>query len=170
MSSATDTGRLHIDSENNRVDVIVEKSLYPLDAIYGAAYVFVDRCYLLLDAPDATTVKVSLSGREALEAEALRALAGEFANELLAQAWRRRVVEQNQPVIEAVAARALAGSLATPPLDNLDRIDFSADAFDDPLGIAVPWEEKYGKQTGETDAADAADRSQSSGEEKADRE
>lgn len=138
-----------VDPENNRVNVLFERGLYPLDAVYGAAYIFIDRCFVLLDAPSATHIKVELTGREPLDPGALRDLAGEFGNELLAQTWRRQVTQQNMPIIEAVAARALAGSTEPAGADDFDDIEFSDDAFDDPLGIAVPWEEKYGKDTAE---------------------
>ena len=136
-----------LDPEQNLARLKLKRSLYPLDAIYGAAYIFIDRCYVLLDAPDDETVVVQLEGRSALSEEALKEMAGEFANELLSQAWRREITEYNRPVVEAVAAQALAGvtyGVHGEPLD--DDVDFDADAFEDPLGIAMSWEEKYGKE------------------------
>jgi His-Xaa-Ser system protein HxsD len=128
----------------DRVAVTIDRSLYSLEAIYGAAYVFIDRCYVLLDAPEPGRVQVELRGREPLDAEALGRLAGEFGNELLTQAFRQQVAQNNRMILEAVTAKAMAGALGRleepagePPIE--------ADAFDDPLGIAVPWEEKYGK-------------------------
>ena len=132
--------------DGERVTVVLDRGLYPLDVIYGASYVFVDRCYVLLDSPDADHVQVELRGREALDEAGLRSLAGEFGNELLNQAWRSQVTRNNRAVIEAVMAKAMAGALGPPDLDDAAAEEFEADAFDDPLGIAVPWEEKYGKQ------------------------
>jgi His-Xaa-Ser system protein HxsD len=136
-----------VDAEHNRTRVTFERSLYPLDAIYGAAYVFIDKCYVLLDVTDETHVQVELRGREPFSEDELAALAGEFGNELLSQAWRREITEYNKPIIEAVAAQALAGATGTASLDDLaGDMDFSDDAFEDPLGIAMSWEEKYGKK------------------------
>ena len=132
-----------VDSE--RVTVLLDRALYPLDVVYGASYVFVDRCYVLLDAPDSEHVQVELRARQPADAEGLRSLAGEFGNELLNQAWRSQVTQNNRSVIEAVTAKAMAGALGPPDLDDAAAEEFEADAFDDPLGIAVPWEEKYGK-------------------------
>ncbi len=132
--------------DSGRVTVLLDRALYPLDVIYGASYVFVDRCYVLLDAPDSEHVRVELRARQALDADGLRGLAGEFGNELLNQAWRSQVTQNNRSVIEAVTAKAMAGALGPPDLDDAAAEEFEADAFDDPLGIAVPWEEKYGKQ------------------------
>jgi His-Xaa-Ser system protein HxsD len=134
--------------EGDRVVVTFDRSLYPLDAIYGASYVFVDRCFVLLDVAEGDRVQVKLRGRAPLDAEALKALAGEFANELLTETWRGQVAAQNRPIIEAVTARAMAGALGPSELGDMEEA-FEADAFDDPLGIAVPWEEKYGKPAAE---------------------
>lgn len=130
--------------EADRVTVTLDRTLYPLDAVYGAAYVFIDRCYVLLDAPAPERLQVELRGRSPLSESELRALAGEFGNELLTQVWRQQTVQNNRLVIETITAKALSGALGTSSLDGFQE-RFDADAFDDPLGIAVPWEEKYGQ-------------------------
>ncbi|MFW5878854.1 MAG: His-Xaa-Ser system protein HxsD, partial [Myxococcota bacterium] len=153
----TGNGRVSAEPHANRVRVTFNRGLYPLDAIYGAAYVFIDRCYVYLDAPDEAHVEVVLQSRSSLEAEELNDLAGSFANELLTHAWRAEITEANRPILEAVAAQAMAGAMGTPELedmDDLDEMDFSEETFEDPLGIAMSWEEKYGEGSGE-DAFDA---------------
>jgi hypothetical protein len=50
-------------------------------------------------------------------------------------------------LIESLTSRALAGAAGPPGLDDLLAMDIGADsAFDDPLGIAMSWEEKYTKK------------------------
>lgn len=132
----------------------LEEGLYPLDAIYGTAYAFIDRCYVLLDRPRPGRVSVRLRPKQALDA---RALAGEFENELLGQAWRRLLVEENRRLVETVTTQALAGAAGPPGLDDLLDMDLDdAAAFDDPLGIAVSWEEKYKKRAGSGVAQETA--------------
>ena len=133
-------GRVSTHSAEGCVRVVVDRTLYPLDSIYGAAYAFVDRCYVRLDAPDERSVQMELRGRESLGETALQALAGEFGNELLAHAWRHRIMEKNRSSIEAVTLQALAGATGGASPSDMD----DDDAFDDPLGIAVPWEERHG--------------------------
>lgn len=136
-----------IDLAARAVSLRVDASLYPVGAVYAAAYVFLDRCYVLLDRPDAAHVRVSLSWKKGdPPAGALEALAGEFANELLSCAWRARIAEESRAVIEATTARALSGAMGAPSLDDLESFQFGDEAFEDPLGIAMSWEEKYGKQ------------------------
>ena len=77
------------------------------------------------------------------EADALRALVGQFANELLACAWRQRITEAHRETLEAVTKRAIAGAMGPPSLEELADFDFTEEPFDDPLGIALNWEEKH---------------------------
>ena len=123
-----------------------DEALYPKDAIYGAAYVFIDRCYVHLDRAAAGRVAVTLKVKAGVKAETA-ALLGEFENEALAQAWRRSIADENRSFIEAVTTRAIAGAAGPPGLDDLLSMDIGADtAFEDPLGIAMSWEEKYTKK------------------------
>jgi hypothetical protein len=45
-----------------------------------------------------------------------------------------------------VTTQALAGAMGAPSLDELEKFDFSGETFDDPLGIALSWEEKHKKK------------------------
>jgi His-Xaa-Ser system protein HxsD len=129
------------------VRVEFDESLYPKDAIYGAAYVFIDRCYVHLDRVGEGRIQVTLSAKK--PGADVSALSGEFQNELLGQAWRRQIVEENRGLLESITTRALGGAAGPPGLDELLAMDIGeATAFDDPLGIAMSWEEKYKKKGG----------------------
>ncbi|GMV14546.1 MAG: His-Xaa-Ser system protein HxsD [Polyangiaceae bacterium] len=126
--------------------VELDEALYPKDAIYGAAYVFIDRCYVRLDRPAPGRISVRLKPKANVETP-LADLAGELENELLGQAWRRLLVEENRRLVETVTTQALAGAAGPPGLDELLEMDVDDQAaFDDPLGIAMSWEEKYKKR------------------------
>jgi hypothetical protein len=57
------------------------------------------------------------------------------------------LVEENRRIVETVTTQALAGAAGPPGLDELLEMDAEEGAaFDDPLGIAVSWEEKYKKK------------------------
>lgn len=136
------------------VEVEFDEGLYPKDAIFGAAYIFIDRCYVYVDRKSATRLSVSLTPKEP-GSQDLDALAGEFANELLGQAWRRMITDENRQLIEQVSTLALGGAAGPTGLDELMDMDIGDEtAFDDPLGIALSWEEKY-KKKGPDDAAAA---------------
>ena len=137
-----------LDAATATMTLSLEVGLYPRDVLYAAAYVFLDRAYVLLDR-SGDRYLVHLRGKQALDETTLRAMAGEFANELLAQALRLRVVHANQRLIEDIASLAISGAAGRAVHgDEAALIDLDApgdDGFlDDPLGIAVPWESKKG--------------------------
>jgi His-Xaa-Ser system protein HxsD len=123
-----------------------DEELYPKDAIYGAAYVFIDRCYVHLDRVADRRIRVTLRAKKGVALDS-DALLGEFQNELLGQAFRLRLAEENRQYIETITSRALGGAAGPPGLDELLAMDIGAEsAFEDPLGIAMSWEEKYKKK------------------------
>lgn len=146
-------------------DLLLDQALYPVESILGTAYVFTDRCYVLLDRTGEGRVKVSLSAKAGTAPDAFAAIQGEFQNELLAQTLRRHLAARHEKVRELIVARALFGAapeLPPAPVDDaalgLDPAQVPAqgdDFLDDPLGIAVPWEEKYGKGADAGDAGSA---------------
>ena len=152
---------LHLGEGAIRIEF--DEGLYPKDAIYGAAYVFIDRCWVHLDRVADRRIQVTLKAKKA--GADTQAYAGEFQNELLGQAWRRQIVEENRQLIESITTRALGGAAGPPGLDELLTMDIGEEtAFEDPLGIAMSWEEKYKKKggakaqpQGEAAATDAAE-------------
>jgi His-Xaa-Ser system protein HxsD len=144
-----------LDTATSSLTLSLDVGLYPRDVLYAAAYVFLDRAYVLLDRVDSRFV-VHLRGKRPLDEALLRAMAGEFENELLAQALRHQVVDANQRIIESVVEVAIAGAAGdiegsgAAGLEGAPLID-PADPEDgflaDPQGIARPWEPE--KQGGE---------------------
>src|SRR4029453_2257589 len=144
-----------LDPATATLTLSLDVGLYPRDVLYAAAYVFLDRAYVLLDRQDARFV-VHFRSKHPLEEATFRAMGGEFENELLAQALRHRVADANQRIIEDVVAVAIAGASAGvepdsgaaaehPPL--IDPSDPEDGFLGDPLGIARPFEpEKQGTE------------------------
>ena len=155
---ASETHAIAVDAGRNAVTVAVNPDVYNLDTIYAASFVYIDRAFVLLDRADDNHVAVTLTARIALDEAALTVLGGEFANELLTQALRETIAKKTQKVRELVINRALYSSLDTGEAgdvgaDEDDDLEF----LDDPLGIAVPWEEKYEGDAAEKTEAGAAD-------------
>ena len=130
--------------------VPVDTSIYPLEVIHCAAYVLMDRAYVLLEPGDGTAVKVRLCGKEELDREGLRKLGGEFANELTNQSLRDTLDASGRKIREYIIAKShffhdQGGQDIQSLLDAT-----MLEAFDDdPLDIAVPWEDKYGDKSGD---------------------
>ena len=132
--------QLTYELEERRVRFPIDETLFPLDAIYGAAYLFVDRCYVFLDRPADAQVEVQLRTKGDADEAALEELAGEFANELLNQALRVRVGESTRKIREYTMAKAFFSQTQTTSIDAL-LAELDAEELDeDPLEIEVPWE------------------------------
>ena len=130
----------------------VDLDVHSRDAIFAAAYTFIDRCYVWLDKDADGRIVVELTPRVGAN-DSVEALSGDFANELLAQSTRAMVLAANGDLVKAIVSRALVGAGATaaqaaaPTLPDLETFELEDEPFDDPLGIAMSWEEKYGKKT-----------------------
>jgi His-Xaa-Ser system protein HxsD len=134
---------LTYSDDGRRVRFVIDETLYPLDAIYGAAYLFVDRCWIFLDRPADQQVGVRLTPKQD-GTTTPEALAGEFANELLNQALRHRLAESTATIREYVMARAF---FTAPVQSSIDQLLAELDAeelAEDDLEIKVPWESPSG--------------------------
>lgn len=117
---------------------------YPLEAILNASYVFLDRAYILLGSEHANrTIDVSFSPKKTLSPRATKELVGDFQNELLHAALRFFISQKNKNIREYIVGRALFSTLAQNPKTTSPQ---TRSYKEDPLGIAVPWEAKYGKK------------------------
>lgn len=89
--------------------VSVDLSFYPLSCVQGAAYRFTDRCHVFLTKSDerpSGALALVLSPKRA-DCD-LKALVGEFFNELLDQRVRERVREESGQLRELIVAQAFA--------------------------------------------------------------
>jgi len=128
--------KIELKRNQNRILVKINPKLYPLEAVYGTCYVFLDRAYVFLDGDPKKEIKVYLKGKKKLTSQELEGLAGEFSNELLNYALRNEISKRNQKIREYIVGQALFAA-------NPEEFEESEDFEKDPLGIAIPWEEKH---------------------------
>ena len=147
----TQDSRLGFAVGENHISFEVDETVYPLEAVYGASYLFLEKCFVYLSRPRAAAVDVRLTAREAATPADLDALAGEFANELLSQATRLRLSQASARIREYYTAAALRAAAAAPSVDELLAELEAEELLEDPLEIMVPWEEKHGAQQNESD-------------------
>ena len=135
---------IKIKKKKNQLLICINPKIYPLEAVYGACYVFIDRAYLFLDGNPEKEIKVFIRGKKELNPKELEKLAGEFKNELLNYTLRLTIAKNTKKIRETIVERALFSAL---PHEEIAAEEKEEKMFeDDPLGIAVPWEEKYGKK------------------------
>jgi His-Xaa-Ser system protein HxsD len=114
----------------------VDLDAYTMEAVYGASYIFLDRYYLSMERPSKKALRVTIRPKDGGATDPV-AIEGAFKNELLNQALRETIAARNAKLREYIIGRALYGAETA--------ADAGAKGYtDDPLGIAVPWEQKYG--------------------------
>ncbi len=149
--AAATTADFEYELSERQIRFVIDEDVYPRDAIFGAVYIFIDRCYVLLDRPADKKIAVRLRSKgPATEAE-LEALAGELANELLNQVLRLRVGESTARIREYYMARAFFSSEGKSTIDQLLAELDAEEMAEAPLEVPVPWD-KAGKPAGEEKA------------------
>jgi His-Xaa-Ser system protein HxsD len=141
----------NLEIHPDHVLVHVSTRIYPKDIVYYAAYVFLDRAFVVLDGNPEDIISVELRPKQ--KSKDLEELGRDFNNELLNYAVYKFQLEKNRYVRDAILKQALEG-LAEPEVriedDCIDEMkpEISNDATyeDDPLGIAKPWEESNSKE------------------------
>jgi His-Xaa-Ser system protein HxsD len=101
----------------NKPNFVLDLKIYPLEAVYGASYVFIDRAYVFLEDAGKEKVKVSFKGKKNPPAggdkKALEVLQGEFLNELLNYTLRVSLENNNKKIRQQIVERALYSSIGT---------------------------------------------------------
>jgi hypothetical protein len=70
------TLKTQIDQKKNQITFWLNTKTYPLEAIYSAAYVFLDRAYIYLDGDPKKEIQVSLKGKNKINQERTRRFGG----------------------------------------------------------------------------------------------
>lgn len=89
--------------ENNKISFKVKKEIYPLKAIYRAAYLFTDNYYIGIDQNEEEYI-ILFSGKEK---NARFEDLGRFQNELLNQCMKLAIGKDTRQIRELIVTRAL---------------------------------------------------------------
>lgn len=121
---------IEVSPEANYVIVSLNPKIYPLEVVYSAAYMFIDRAYVILDGDLSEEVLVELRPKK--EGQDLQILGREFNNELVNYAASAVQSLRGQEVRDAIVRRAFLTNSGSEPAD---------DFVNDPDGIAKPWKQ-----------------------------
>lgn len=117
----------------------VDEQRVPVPALLHAAYRFIDRCYVAVQAAGESALRVTLVARdEVADDRAWATLVDEFEDQVAGEVLVQQVEASNIGTMEFVLAQALAHT--GDPGGAAGRSD---DALDDPLGIALSWEQRH---------------------------
>ena len=117
---------------------------FALASAMRAAYYRIGSFHVALDVEGDAPV-ITLRPKQPMTEEALVAAAEKLAVDLPDAELRTALLHDNRADREYMFARALFGAEAAEQERMLAELA-SAGSGDDPLGIAVPWEEKYQKK------------------------
>lgn len=141
--------------------ILLHKGVYSLDVLMSACYTFIDKAYFLVNKPDKDHFEVIVALKPDVTEYNLKTLAGEFENQLLEEALRAKIGKKTATIRDRIVTTALAYSIERPQEESgesdledlppevlavLQNDDDDLDFLDDPLGIAVPWEDKFDKE------------------------
>ena len=160
MNKSRQEEAVRLVEKGPQLEILVNSKVYPLDAVLSAAYAFIDKGYFLIDKQGKEYFKVTVAGKPGQGDEALKEIAGNFENQLISEALRARLAKRTAKIRDTIVGAALAYAMERPQeeeepiedeledlppevLEVLKGEDDDQDFLEDPLNIAVPWEEKY---------------------------
>lgn len=141
---------------------------YPIEVIYSASYVLLEKAYFKFDGDPKKEVEVTIIPKKGYEGEEV---SREFNDELINYLEYRNNYERNKDLRHIILQKAIgvgqtgkqqtpassneeanfkSGENETEEIDEEDLFDSSDDDLshldEDPQDIAVPWEEKYSQE------------------------
>ncbi len=96
-------------SDSGEITIDLDETIYSLEAVQNAVYVFTDRAYVRVERTENERLKVFMTIK-AGPPSAAAALRGEFGNELIHQVLRQRVSASNQKIREFIVTKALVSA------------------------------------------------------------
>ena len=144
-------------ANNKKVEIILESEHYPKEAVVTTCCQFLQDGYVFLSrAPRSKNdIKVTLTPKQgsSLTAE-------EFKNELMHNALRYNIAQRNKDIREYIIKTALLYAQNVKSAQGASSVETTQDSTpakkyvepgeedwkEDPLGIAIPWEEKGKKK------------------------
>ena len=131
---------MEIDRKEETVKVSINPNLYPLEVIYSAAYVFIDRAYVIIDGDPKEEIIVQIKPKLDSNVD-VETLGREFSNELLNYMVYMQRSARSQSIRETIVQRALTTNIKKQSVksssSNEDRI-----YIEDLEEIAKPWKPK----------------------------
>ena len=117
--------------KKEKIDIILDQQVYPMEAIYAAAYVFIEKVYIYLAMKNGKTI-MTLTAKEGVTSKQLEKISGEFLNELLNSSLRHSLSKNNKKLRQTIIEMALFSSVSE------NDVWAEENEADD---IPLPWEE-----------------------------
>ncbi len=116
----------------------IDTAVYPLEAVVKSAYLFLDRCYILLYHDAEGTLRVRLKCTSRTRAD-IHTIVDEFLNELLNQSLRYQIAKETRNLRELIMARALYSECLDTTSFNREGTEEKDEFAEDALDIGKDW-------------------------------
>ncbi len=114
-------GNLEINNNEGLLVVSVNPKIYPLNIVYSASYVFIDKAFVVIDGDPKEEILVELRPKD--KSQDLEEMGRDFNNELLSYAVYEAQSLKNAPIREAIVKRAMMiGEAAEEPEKEIGEI------------------------------------------------
>lgn len=128
----------------------VNPKIYPIDVVYSAAYIMIDKAFILLDGDPETNIKVSIRCKN--EGQEIKQLVQEFNEELLNYSVYKVQSEKNKDLREIILKRVLITNEVIKCMEEIKNEMFIKNV-DDTEHIFQSWEKSENASTEKEDKA-----------------
>ncbi|MBW2991652.1 hypothetical protein KY345_00360 [Candidatus Woesearchaeota archaeon] len=137
MEKINALNNIEIDEKGEYALFSVNPKIYPLDLVYSASYIMIDKAFIILDGDPKEKILVEI--RKKKPEQDLKTLVREFNEELLNYAVYKVQSEKNKHIREMILQRVLLTNhpdyiASIAPQKNED------EAIEDPENIMKKWE------------------------------
>jgi len=128
---------MEVNKNKNNVIISVNPKIYGLDIIFSAAYIFIDKAYVIVDGDPNEEIIVQLKAKD--KKVDLEKLGREFNNELINYTFYGVQTARNMPIRAAIVQKAFETQTIKPKEEEMQDLE----------EIAKPWKprrKKVGKR------------------------
>ncbi len=126
---------IKIEQKENQITLSINPKIYPLEVIYSAAYMFLDKAYVMIDGDPETEIIISMKAKENMNKDDLEKIGLKFHNELVNYSVYVVQAARNTEIRKTIVERALGTNLGVEETSDDEDIDF----VEDPEGISEQW-------------------------------
>ena len=137
MEKLNKLGNIEIDEDKGFAVFSVNPKIYPLELVYSAAYIMIDKAFIILDGDPKKEIMVEVRKKE--KKQKLKGLVREFNEELLNYATYKVQSERNKKIREMILQRVLLTN--NPEYFMEQQPQIKEKPIDDPEGIMKIWDE-----------------------------
>jgi len=132
---------LEVHRGKDSVIISVNPKIYPLDTIFSAGYIFIDKAYVIVDGDPNEEIIVQLKAKD--KKTDLEGLGREFNNELINYSFYAAQTAKNMPIRTSIMQRAFfTQAQKEPEIEFAKPVELKVENIEE---IAQPWKSRRQK-------------------------